>query len=69
MELAVAAPNSIVINTGPYTGYLVIGAVTISTVPGSDGGGCFITTAAYGSPSEPNANILRDYLNRFLLNN
>ena len=69
MELAAAAPDSIVINTGPYTGYLVIGAVTISTVPDSDGGGCFIATTAYGSPSEPNANILRDYLNRFLLNN
>ena len=68
MELGAAAPDSIVINTGPYTGYLVIGAVAISTVPDSDGGGCFIATTAYGSPSEPNANILRDYLNRFLLN-
>jgi len=35
----------------------------------SDGGGCFIATTANSSPIEPNANILRDYLNRFLLSN
>ncbi len=59
------------INTGPYAGFWVIGAVAMSTVPDpdSDGGGCFIATAANGSPIEPHVNILRDFLNRFLLSN
>ena len=65
----VAFPDSLLINTVPYVGFWVIGAVAISTVPGSDGGGCFITTAVNGSPIEPHVNILRDFLNRFLLNN
>ena len=52
----------------PYGGYFIIGAVVISPVPDTDGGGCFISTAAYGSPIEPYVNILRDFLNRFLLN-
>jgi hypothetical protein len=37
--------------------------------PDSDGGGCFITTAADDSPIEPHVNIVRDFLNRFLLSN
>jgi hypothetical protein len=69
LQLAVAAPNSLVINTAPYLGYLVIGAVAISKVPDSDGGGCFITTAADDSPIEHYVNILRDFLNRFMLSN
>jgi hypothetical protein len=39
------------------------------TDPDSDGSGCFIDTASYGSPIEPHVNIARDFLNRFLLSN
>lgn len=67
LQVDVAAiPDSILINTPPYASFLIIGAVTISTVPDSDDSGCFISTAAYGSPIDPHVNILRDYLNRFL---
>ena len=71
LQLDVTLPDSLLINTVPYAGFWVIGAVAISIVPDpdSDGGGCFIATAANGSPIEPHANILRDFLNRFLLNN
>lgn len=51
----------------PYAGYFIIGAVVISQVPDTDDTGCFIATAVDGSPIEPYVNILRDFLNRFLL--
>jgi uncharacterized delta-60 repeat protein len=32
-----------------------------------DGGGCFIATAAYGSPLHPNLDILRDFREKYLM--
>jgi hypothetical protein len=66
------SPPTIEIRVYHFTGVQAASVnPSISPTPsgGGGGGGCFIATAAYGTGMEPHVKVLRDFRDRFMINN
>jgi hypothetical protein len=68
------SPSTIEIQVYHFTGVQAAASTTPqppAPTPsgGGGGGGCFIATAAYGTAMEPHVKVLRDFRDRFMINN